>query len=184
MQRRRFFFFERLAIPRRERIAVIVLLVTVLFFSAGLYFLQQKVYYNKEYYRDLERVFQDRTRQLTAGQEKALTADSQPSRSAKFGRGVLQSVSDGSIAPDSLEDGERIDINQANRNLLQELPGVGPAYAQRIVSWRERNGPFRSPDQLMEVDGIGPVRMEAIRPLVKVSPTEPDSLLHDSKEKQ
>ena len=46
---------------------------------------------------------------------------------------------------------------------LEELPGVGPAIAQRIVEHRENNGPFASVDGLLEVSGIGPATLEKIR---------------------
>lgn len=62
-----------------------------------------------------------------------------------------------------------IDINTANASQLEELPGVGPAIAQRIIDHREANGPFRSVDDLMEVSGIGPATLEKIRDQATVS---------------
>ena len=59
----------------------------------------------------------------------------------------------------------RISINSASIDRLQELPGVGPVIAERIVQWREKNGPFQSLDELMEVSGIGPSMIEQIRDL-------------------
>ncbi len=49
----------------------------------------------------------------------------------------------------------RISINAASATELQELPGVGPVLAERIVTFREQNGPFTSLDGLLEVSGIG-----------------------------
>lgn len=49
----------------------------------------------------------------------------------------------------------RISINAASATELQELPGVGPVLAERIVAYREQNGPFVSLDGLLEVSGIG-----------------------------
>jgi competence protein ComEA len=51
---------------------------------------------------------------------------------------------------------------------LDALPGVGPVTAAAIVAWREANGKFTSVDQLAEVDGIGPGRLEKLRSLVRV----------------
>ena len=62
-----------------------------------------------------------------------------------------------------------VDINSASIDeLAAALPGIGPGKAQRIVDWREANGPFQSIDQLLEVSGIGPVTLENIRPFVRM----------------
>ena len=63
----------------------------------------------------------------------------------------------------SAGDGGQIDINTATAAQLEELPGVGPAIAQRIVEHRELNGPFTSVDDLQEVSGIGPATLEKMR---------------------
>lgn len=56
-----------------------------------------------------------------------------------------------------------INLNTASAAELEELPSVGPAIAQRIIEHREKNGPFRSVDSLLEVSGIGPSTLEKIR---------------------
>ena len=61
-----------------------------------------------------------------------------------------------------------IDLNTATADELDALPGVGPVTAAAIVAWRSTNGRFTSVDQLGEVDGIGPGRLEKLRPLVRV----------------
>jgi competence protein ComEA len=48
-----------------------------------------------------------------------------------------------------------ININTASATELQALKGIGPALAERIVKYREDNGPFRKPSDIMNVDGIG-----------------------------
>lgn len=65
--------------------------------------------------------------------------------------------------------GGQIDLNTADATQLEELPGVGPAIAQRIIDHREANGPFRSVDDLVEVSGIGPATLEKIREHATVS---------------
>lgn len=55
-----------------------------------------------------------------------------------------------------------LDINQADSETLQALPGIGEVLAGRIIAYRDENGPFSSPDQLMNVEGIGEKRLEAI----------------------
>jgi competence ComEA-like helix-hairpin-helix protein len=61
----------------------------------------------------------------------------------------------------------RIDINQATREELQRLPGIGPKMSQRIVDEREK-APFKSVDELRRVPGIGPKRLEQLRPHITV----------------
>ena len=61
-----------------------------------------------------------------------------------------------------------IDLNTGTVEQFDALPGVGPVTAAAIVAWRQANGRFSSVDQLGEVDGIGPARLERLRPLVRV----------------
>jgi len=66
------------------------------------------------------------------------------------------------------DDAGRINLNQASATLLQELPGIGPALAGRIVDYREQVGGFGSVEQLQEVSGIGPAVMNNVRDQVSV----------------
>jgi competence protein ComEA len=61
-----------------------------------------------------------------------------------------------------------VDLNQATPAELDALPGVGPATAAAIIAWRDENGGFRRVDDLLEVPGIGPARLERLRPHVRV----------------
>ena len=61
-----------------------------------------------------------------------------------------------------------VDLNTATVEDLDTLPGVGPATAQAIISHREQSGPFSSVDQLADVRGIGPAKLESLRGLVTV----------------
>lgn len=57
-----------------------------------------------------------------------------------------------------------VSLSSATQADLEALDGVGPALAARIIEWRRSHGGFSSLDQLDEVPGIGPARMEALRP--------------------
>jgi competence protein ComEA len=61
-----------------------------------------------------------------------------------------------------------VDLNHASEADLEALPGIGPALAQAIIDYRSQHGSFRSVDDLSNVRGIGPAKMEQLRPLVKV----------------
>jgi competence protein ComEA len=59
-----------------------------------------------------------------------------------------------------------VSLNSGTLEQLDALPGVGPAIAQQIITYRETQGPFTSIDQLTDVPGIGPAKLEQLRPLV------------------
>ena len=61
-----------------------------------------------------------------------------------------------------------LNLNTATAAQLDELPGVGPATAAAIIAHRQQHGPFASVDQLGDVRGIGPAKLQAIRGLVTV----------------
>lgn len=64
----------------------------------------------------------------------------------------------------------KININFATAQELDELPGIGEAKAGTIVADREKNGPFRSVDDLLRVKGIGPKLLEKMKPSIVVAP--------------
>jgi competence protein ComEA len=57
-----------------------------------------------------------------------------------------------------------VHLNSASAEQLDGLDGIGPALAQRIVDYRDAHGGFGSIDELDEVSGIGPVRLDSLRP--------------------
>jgi len=61
-----------------------------------------------------------------------------------------------------------ININQADTVLLETLPGIGPSYAQKIIDYREKNGGFKSIEELMAVSGIGKSLFSQIEALVTI----------------
>ena len=64
--------------------------------------------------------------------------------------------------------GAPLDLNTATAEQLEALPGVGPATSRAILAYRASHGGFRSVTELLEVPGIGPAKLEALRPLVRV----------------
>jgi len=57
----------------------------------------------------------------------------------------------------------KVNVNTADRAALEELPGIGPELAQRILDYRQSHGPFAQIEDLLEVPGIGPGILEKIR---------------------
>ena len=63
---------------------------------------------------------------------------------------------------------EKININTASVKELQKLDGVGRGVAQRIVEYREANGPFKRGEDLRKVEGVGPAMFERNRERIVV----------------
>ena len=63
---------------------------------------------------------------------------------------------------------EQISVNTATAPELERLPGIGPVLAQRIVEYREQHGPFQRLEDLLEVEGIGPSKLENLQEYVLV----------------
>ena len=63
---------------------------------------------------------------------------------------------------------ELININTASQFELETLPGIGPTTAQKIIEYREENGPFATTEAIMDVSGIGPGTYERIKDLITV----------------
>ena len=56
---------------------------------------------------------------------------------------------------------QKININTASAEELAQLKGIGPSHAAKIVAYREKNGPFKMPEDLVQVSGIGQKTFEA-----------------------
>jgi competence protein ComEA len=62
-----------------------------------------------------------------------------------------------------------VDVNTASAADLQTVPGIGKALAQRIVEFREKNGPFGEVADLVKVRGIGEKSIQRLKPYLTVS---------------
>ena len=59
-------------------------------------------------------------------------------------------------------------INEADKQELMALPGIGEVLAQRIIRYREENGDFSAPEELLNVEGVGKKRLEDIWDLITI----------------
>jgi len=74
----------------------------------------------------------------------------------------------GEESADAAASDSRVNLNTADAAALDTLPRIGPAMAQRILTWRESNGPFVTIDDLRNVAGIGDATFEGLRELITV----------------
>ncbi len=70
------------------------------------------------------------------------------------------------IAPGLAVAVDRVNINTADKEALSNLPGIGPAIADRIVQYREENGPFKNKEEITKVKGIGDKTFQKIKDLI------------------
>ncbi len=63
---------------------------------------------------------------------------------------------------------QKVNINTASSVLLQSLPHIGPALAERIIQYRNEKGPFKNVEELTRIRGIGKATLDKIRDLITV----------------
>lgn len=65
--------------------------------------------------------------------------------------------------------GKRINVNTATKKTLVSLPGIGDVYAQHIIQYRRKHGPFTTLQELKKVKGIGKKRLAKLKPFIKLT---------------
>lgn len=106
-------------------------------------------------------------------QETSMTFSASPAAAGE------RELSPQDVLPNGMSSDGKIDINVADKQLLETLPGIGPSLAARLMQHREANGPFTSMEDVDAVPGIGPAMMAKLAPLVafggaeKVEPVAP-----------
>lgn len=97
--------------------------------------------------------------------------ESTPPLAASSGQGCEGQActsAEGGVAGSDAEGQGLVNINTANATQLTQLPGVGPAIAQKIIDYRTANGPFTSVDDLTKVPGIGAAKLAQIKSHARV----------------
>jgi len=85
---------------------------------------------------------------------------------------VVAGTGSGALAAGAAPAAARVNINSANADELASLPGIGPAKAKAIIDHRSEQ-PFRTPDDLRKVKGIGDKLFERVRDQITVEPASP-----------
>jgi competence ComEA-like helix-hairpin-helix protein len=101
---------------------------------------------------------------------RLVAADTPPARGE---RGLRETARAAARLARPLLPGERIDLDRADVTEITRLPRIGPAFAQRIVAWREQHGRFGSLARFDSVPGVGPRLLETLRPYVMFSGVVP-----------
>lgn len=167
MKRKIYFLFDRLQIRRSERHLIGGLMIVICILAGARVLITPSVYSNPEHQAELERVFLERSEELRRKREAVLLRYVPEDRIGEMGLG------EGTVSGGGTVSGEksvflRVNINTAGIDSLLLLPGIGPAYAERILKRRQEVGRFTELNQLLEVKGIGPARFEKIRPMLEL----------------
>jgi competence protein ComEA len=83
-------------------------------------------------------------------------------------KGEAPAAAGSGAGPSAQQPGGKVNINSATVSDFENLPGIGPVLAQKIVDYREQHGPFRSIQDLMKVTGIGQKKFDALQSHVTV----------------
>ena len=81
---------------------------------------------------------------------------------------IVPAVGETPAATGTVSADGKVNLNTADEAALETLPRIGPAMAQRILDWREKNGRFSAVEDLLDITGIGDATFEGLRDLVTV----------------
>lgn len=76
------------------------------------------------------------------------------------------------LTPIEKADADKVNINTADADELETLPGIGPVLARRIIDWRTANGSFTCPEDLLQVSGIGQTTLDGLRDRIITEETQ------------
>ena len=157
IKRSLFFWVDRLQIRKRERYSISVLLLLFVVLVLTNVFYTEKLVPEPDNHTQILADFEQRSALIE--REKLIEEQ-------KYA-GIITEEPEAKIES-SITMSEPISINTATSSQLIQLPGIGNAYAQRIIEYRETNGDFTSVDELVNVKGIGERTLEKIKPFIKL----------------
>ncbi|NDW10398.1 helix-hairpin-helix domain-containing protein [Dysgonomonas sp. 520] len=144
---------------RNEKIAVIFLLILIVF-SSILYFISDIYTYNQNNNEEdllAQSEFDDFQKNLKPIYYQSESA-TEPGEDGEFA--ATKSPKNTKTNSTKLTEGQTVDLNAANIGALKKVPGIGDAYAKRIIEYRELLGGYLNIEQLLEVQGISKKKLE------------------------
>ena len=169
MKRKLFFWLEQLRITPQERVAVVLLLMALAVLSVLNLTLEQAMSSVGSRFPEIEREFKKRSAMLAAEEAELMKRYEPPETGGISVAGdTLPARNAGRESGENASEPVPVNINTATVRELQRLPGIGPVYARRIVEFRHTYGAFKTVDELIRIKGIGPKRLEKLKPLVRL----------------
>lgn len=171
-RRKLFFWLDRLQISKQERITIGFLLAIILVLVLFTSFLSGLMEQNQYNYDGIKAEFERKTLEFEE-EQKAVAAKYDPPAEENQIIGEIHTNSSKQQQTDKPNPKKElipvsVNINTADIEELQLLPGVGKTYAERILEYRKTNGNFTSVEELINIKGIGEKRLEKIKPFIKL----------------
>ena len=167
-----YFFFEKISLGQSERMFIYVLFACILFIQLAILsspFLNNK---EPEDYSELNKLISERTEKMQQAYDSVLASQYYPidkEISSEMGSEPQTKKSKPkSIKPKKEGAPILININSATLSEWIKVPGIGEKTAQLILDYRLKMGSFKSVDELTKVKGIGPKKLEKLRPFIKL----------------
>lgn len=113
----------------------------------------------KKEIEDLNKKIDDLSNQLKEAKNQSPTVETKTYSSFS---------SEGKVAGESTQKSGMVNINSASASELDSLPGIGPAYAQRIIEYRSANGGFKSIEEIKNIKGIGDKTFEKFKDQITI----------------
>jgi comEA protein len=167
IRRKLFFLLDRWHVPHAERIWLLLLMgISVVSWTVQTFIPHPEGLWSQEYIQEreqFERLF-------------ATHIQNHNERMQRYGSvgepHVINPISEiepyPPVSKNDQLDSVWLDLNKATASELQQIKGIGPSIAQKILDWRRQNGRFDSLGQLIDVKGIGPKSLQKMRPFLFV----------------
>ena len=167
LRRKLFFLLDRWHVPHAERIWLLLLMgISVVSWTVQAFIQHPEGLWSQEYIQEreqFERLF-------------ATHIQHHNERMQRYGSvgepHIIHPISEIEPYPPASKndqlDSVWLDLNKATASELQQIKGIGPSTAQKILDWRIQKGPFDSLGQLIDVKGIGPKSLQKMRPFLFV----------------